>query len=117
MSIFNTKTFIIKRASGKQTYNKAGRLVDSEATEIEIKGSLHPTSGRQIQSLLEGKKYSSLYKIITGTKLNTYEVKTQMKGDVVEIDGDDYDVISEAKHSNGIISHYTYTVARKGELV
>lgn len=118
MSIFNTLEFTVTRASASQTYNKAGRLVDAVPAEpFNIKGSLHPTSGRQIQSLLEGKKYSCLYKIITSSKLQTYDVKNQLKGDEITIDGEQYDIMHEAKYGNGIISHYTYTVAKKGELV
>ncbi len=116
MSLFNSKPIIAKRASAGEWVK--GRWVEgSNPSTFSISGSIQPTTGDKLQTLLEGKRIQGIIEIITGTELQATDPITQTTGDIVtsSIDGLDYEVIQVLSWQNGILPHYECIAIREKE--
>jgi prephenate dehydratase len=93
-----------------------GRWVEgANPIPFTITGSVQPTSGDKLQTLLEGKRVSSIYEIITDTKLEVTDPLTGKTGDIVTIFGQDHEVIQCMPWQNNILPHYSCIAIREKE--
>lgn len=112
MSIFNTRTFTIKRRAGSYVN---GRWAFSTPVEIQASGSLQPTDGEKMQTLLAGRRASSIYVGYTNTPIFTTNQIAGEPSDTIVIDGQDYEIIQSEPWLNNIISHYKFVAMRSKE--
>jgi hypothetical protein len=86
-----------------------GHWVEGAETPFTFYASKQPTSAHQLQSLEEGRRMKKSYTLFTSTKLNAM-LPSNSNPDKVTIDGEVYEVVSEAPWQNGLINHYMYIV-------
>ena len=113
MSLFNTVTLTAQKR--KNSYVNGKSVIENDGEPFTIRGSLQPDTGEKLQTLLEGRRASSIYKIYTNTYMNTVNQNNNTVSDVVFIDGYEYEVIDVAKWGNGLIGHYKIICMREKE--
>jgi hypothetical protein len=114
MSLFKSAEIPVKRPSAGDYIN--GRWKEGANPEyFTVFGSIQPDSGETVQSLLEGKRVSSIYRIFTDVKLQEADPLNKVTGDIVKINGQDYEVIQVQSWQNGLIPHYESVVIREKE--
>jgi len=73
-----------------------------------FKGSVQPAIGKEIDSLEVGRRDLGKRKIYSSEQLKVSTEGKVFSGDVVEWQGDLYEIISEGKFQNDLINHYKY---------
>jgi hypothetical protein len=111
--MLGNKKIQIKRPSKGERIK--GRWQDGASTAFEITGSIQPTMGDKLQTLLEGKRVQSIYEIITLSELKATDPKTETTGDIAVINGLDYEIIQVMPWQNGILPHYSCIALREKE--
>lgn len=104
------QSLIVKRFTG-ESYVK-GRLVDGTETQISIKASVQPATGRDTKLLPENRREVEHYKIYTDTELFTAEKGSSQSPDRVVYEGNDYEVLKLGRWQNGIINHFKYMISK-----
>ncbi len=117
MSLFNPKTLSVKRGAASSAYVKGRWVPQDESTPITIRGSVQPSNGYKVQTLIEGKRLQGIVEIFTATLLKAADPQTGLPADRVTIDGLDWEVIMVEPWQNGILSHYVATAIREKETV
>jgi hypothetical protein len=114
MSLFKSKTIPIKRQTPGQYVR--GRWVDGPGpTEFNVDGTIQPTTGDKLQTLLEGKRIQSIMEIITSTPLRAADPKTATKGDIATINEQEYEIVQVMPWQNNILPHYSCIAIREKE--
>ncbi len=93
-----------------------GLWVDAVDTTTTIKASAQPITGRERELLEEGVRMRARFVIYTRTRLNLPDIAAQKRGDVVVIEGRDYEIIAELDydyHKRGV-RHHQYAAAEVG---
>lgn len=80
-------------------------------SSFTIKASVHPASGKDLETLPEGKRQGGAYKIITDAVLVTIDEGSQ-NADQVEIGGQRYEVTQRADWQNGVLPNNQYLATK-----
>lgn len=107
MSLFNSNSYPVKRFS-QGAYVK-GRWVPNAnggPTEFTIQGTAQPAAGGKVQALMEGKRFTQVYELISSTNLNESNPELGVTGDQVYINGTWCEVINSDPCENKIIPHF-----------
>lgn len=118
MSLFGTYPITVKRnANGNYDTPDGSWQEGSAEPDFIVNSSWQPASGKDQQSLPEGKRSKSVYKIYPETKLRVFDQITQTAGDKVisPLDGQTYEIYSSGDNQNNIISHFKYMCVRVKE--
>lgn len=89
-------SFLVKRSQG-------GEYVDgiwngnAESEEITIRAVVQPMTARDLQMLEEGRRFTESKRVYTDTLLRTTDDETNQGADIIEIDGEDYEIHSVEK--------------------
>ena len=111
MSPFNAfrKSLKVRRIGDVEYIN--GKPTEDASETLCIKGSVQPANTDDMQSLPEGRRLLGVLKIYTDTKLRAAR-EGSYNSDIIEIDGDDYEVAAVMPWQNGIINHYKILASR-----
>jgi hypothetical protein len=96
-----------------------GQYVDGVYTtlgELEtfyIYANCQPASERDLEALPEGRRNNDSYVLFTDTLLRTAEVTGPNNPDIVELFGEDFEVLGVGRWLNGLLSHYRIFVSKK----
>jgi len=105
MSTLFPKTITYQQVAGS-FINGVYTKVNTPSTFI---GSVQPVTGKDIESLNVGREDRGKVKIYSNTPLNVSIEGIQTKpGDVVEWQGQKWEVIQEMIFQNDLIEHYKY---------
>ena len=109
MSIFRKP--LTRKIRKAHTIGLDGSFIpDPTTTDSIIQASVQPLRAHEVQNLEEGKRNLEWYWLFTTTRLN---VVTDKNPDLIEIDGDDYEVHKIEPWQNGqILDHYKCLVTR-----
>lgn len=98
----------------------SGKWVEATAVPFTIEGSVQPLRARELNSLPEGRRATSAFRIYTDTRLRTVDDKAQSNPDRLTFRVPSYDstapmrtyeVISVEEWQNGIVPHYKAIVS------
>lgn len=91
LALLGTGTYMVTRPEAPTLV--AGRVVPATASApFATTGSMQPLSGRDLQRLPEGDRATEQLWYFTTTRLQTAEVDTGQVADVVDVDGEAYEV-------------------------
>lgn len=115
MSSFRRPFIVRRRAVGEydQTTDVGFFKTTAEDTTFTVKASLQPVKGNEMALLPENRRDNSLLKMYTDTELFTSEKGSSGNADIVQINGDDYEVVQCLPWLNGVINHYKVFVAKR----
>lgn len=113
MSLFNSVTLTVTRPAAGAWVK--GKWVQTEGEPFPVTGSLQPTTGDKIKTLIEGRRVTGVYKFITSTPLKAGSVDEETNSDIVTIDGEPWMVMSVGAYQNGILPHYECYLIREKE--
>ncbi len=103
MSLFNARTFTVYReATGSWA---KGKWTPGSESSFTVTGTWQPTPGNRLSVLPEGKRSVRTYTLYTSTELQGAD-QPDVAPDIVEADGERYDVITVAPWQNALIPHY-----------
>ncbi len=88
-----------------------GKWVGDAPVQVTIEASVQPANDKQRKNVPEGYDVDSVLELGTEDELFVAERGSKRKSDMVEIDGQQYDVIRLERWQNAIISHRWYVVA------
>jgi hypothetical protein len=104
------KKIIVSRYSGEFVNGRWVRA--THPTLISIRASIQSVSELEMQSLDEGRRNSTVLKLITDTQLYAAEAGSR-NSDIVTLYGNEvYEVIGISRWQNGIISHYEVLIGK-----
>jgi hypothetical protein len=94
-----------------QGYRVSGSYVDGRWTPaapqpITVVASVQPLRGKELESLPEGRRQASAFKVYTDFALRTVDDKGTKMPDQLVVDGLKYEVIKVYPFQSGIRSHY-----------
>lgn len=112
---FDSQTLSVKRPIGAGQFVKGRWISGAKATPFNITGSVQPTSGYQLKSLLEGKRVTGIIEIICDTQLFAADPLTGKSGDILHWDNFDWEVIQTLSWKNQIIPHFESFAIREKE--
>ncbi|MCP3685999.1 MAG: hypothetical protein GY861_25420 [bacterium] len=95
---------------GAGTIDDYGEYTNGSTSTVSITASVQPVTGKNLESLPEGRQTKEAYYLFTDTELLTSRDKN--KADTTEIFSDTYEVINIEKWQNNLINHYKVTVSR-----
>lgn len=81
-------------------------------------GSTWPVSGRRKQEFIEGGRIMEPRDIFTtknSPELNVLDDTAQTSGDIVIVEGDEYEVVQQHKWRRGEFGHYIGSLIRRGK--
>jgi hypothetical protein len=111
MSPFNSlrKNLTVKRpAAGTWV---GGRWQDGVIRTLTIKASVQPATTDDLQSLPESRRTLGVYRLYSDEPFQSV-IEGKQNPDIVEIYGDDYEVMQSMPWQNNLINHYKTLVAR-----
>jgi hypothetical protein len=110
------RPFTVKRMTNAGSWVN-GRFIpgDVKPAEITVQASKHPTTGKNLEALPEGRRASESYTLITSTELFTEDVNTSREADIVVIGNQDFEVIKVKPYDNGVINHFEVIVVKTGQ--
>jgi len=97
------------------SYNALGDWVDGTTEAIDFKGSIQPLKGDEMLSLPEGRRNHKSFRIYSREKLFTGQEPTVTSPDLIDIDGEIYEVVRVERWQNGVISHWKSFVTLKND--
>lgn len=104
-------------ANGTQgSYNDAGDWIPGDTGEFFFRGSVQPTSGKEIDSLPVGRADTGKVKIYSDSVLPVSKQGGKEAGAIVFWKNQKWEVIYELTFQNNLIPHYKYIGEYKGEL-
>jgi len=113
MSGFRKHTLTVKRRA-LGDYDSAGFFkVTGSDTEFTITASVQLMTGSEMLLLPEGKRELETKKIYTSTELYGIEKGNGVNADIVDIDGDEFEVARVYSWKNNVINHYKIFVAKR----
>ena len=115
MSLFNTVSMTLRRYTDAGTYVK-GRFVAGSYTDSTITGTWQPASGADMKALPEGRRDMEAFTGFTASPVHTTDSVNQEQGDVIIMNGDEYEVIRVERWQNQVLPHYKFWAVRKGEI-
>jgi hypothetical protein len=95
---------------------KTGAWVDGVWTttgtsSFDVTCSVQPASGQDLQTLPEGRRLLQTYKIFTDVEHMTV-LEQKNNPDIVQIDGEPYEIVSAQAWQNAIIPHFASLAQR-----
>jgi hypothetical protein len=108
MSLFKTVTMQIRPVTGSRVNGKWTQTVGAATS---FKGTFQPLRGKELDSLPEGRRAGSNYKVYSDLNFDT--VTSNENPDLVELNGIQYEIIKKDIWQNSIIPHYKYIVQEK----
>lgn len=116
MRLLNLQSFEVERpaTATEEYYDDTGKLVSAtpESPNLEIKGSLQPVTGKDLQLLPDGFKHTDVRKLYTKTKLFTTDEDAGTSPDYLIIDGNRYQVQTVEQWTGVRLSHYKVMVSK-----
>lgn len=106
MSILFGKSHTLKVYSNNHYEN--GWLIKDQSTESTIIADVQPMTGEEINNLNIGRENVGKIKIYYNDELNITKEGTDIIGDIVEWNGEDYELIAKLNYDNNLINHYKY---------
>jgi hypothetical protein len=103
---FGTGTYTVTRTARGTTVR--GRLEDAVETEVEITASVSPASGKDMESLPEGRNVNDVRLLFTTTELLVGGQGEDYEADVVTIGSSDFEVIHVEPWLDPGTSNYMY---------
>lgn len=82
----------------------AGEWVEGAETEIEIRASIQPAKGRDLDRIPEGRTLAGVVKLITSSELQAGGENTNP--DRFTWSGSEYEIMYVDHWKNGLITHY-----------
>lgn len=115
MSSFRRPFTVRRRAQGSydQTTDVGFFKTSGSDTTFIIKASLQPVKGSEMALLPEDRRENALQKMYTETELLTAEKGSGGNADIVQINGDDWEVVQVLPWLNGVINNYKVFVAKR----
>lgn len=112
MSAFNVfrKTIVLKRPAAGD-YNTSGEWVEGAVTQSNIKASVQPATTEDLQSLPENRRQLGAYRLYSDTAFQPV-TEDGANPDVVEINGEDYEIAQVMPWQNGVVPHYKAIAVR-----
>jgi len=89
-----------------------GRWVEGAASIIHFDASVQPTTPHDLLTLDIARRERKSYTLYTNFKLIVLSAGTE-NPDLVDIDGERYEVSAEAPWQNNVISHFKYIITLK----
>ena len=83
-----------------------GRYIESTKSTFEITASVQPLSPKEMEMLPEGRRNKESYRIYTDTELNPASQDSKINADIIEINGNNFEVLGCNRWQNGILNHY-----------
>lgn len=99
----------VKRFDGVTTWVK-GRPVNDSQTAFNIKCSVQPLTGKEMEALPEARRNRASYWVYTSTLLQTVEDRNP---DTMTLFGEVYEVFTVEPWQNNIISHFKALAQKK----
>lgn len=114
--LFEDRTLTVNRyRRGKYT---AGRWEKGTPVVFTINGTTQPYNGRDLETLLQGKRVHGVALLISDTQLQVADPITEKCGDGVFVDGTDkpeWEILQAQPWRHELIPHYEYLVIRLKE--
>jgi len=113
MSLRNRTLTISRLGSGG--YDASGKYVpDASPSEFDIKCSVQPLAGEEVNLLPEGRRENAAYRVYTDTLLRTAKRGSSgHNADQTTIDGEEFECLRVEVWQNSIIPHYEAVFALK----
>jgi hypothetical protein len=92
-----------------------GLWVEGSSSQLTVSGTVQPVPGSILQTLPEGKRDRDMKLFICDSELFITNPDTGTSGDLVSIEGENWQVDSLQSWSNGILPHYEYILIRAKE--
>lgn len=109
--IFRRPLQVTRKLAG--SYNDAGKWVDGATSKVlTIQASVQPLLGKDVKTLPENRRSVESYCLYTNTNLTVLDELTGLRGDIVAINGKNYEIVARHDWQNGLIDHYKYIVQR-----
>jgi hypothetical protein len=111
--LLDPQELTVRRYTQAYVNHEITTTLDSTFT---VTAEVQPAPGEVRDDLPEGYRTTRLMKLFTSSALRILEVKTQAPGDVVEYQGDDWEVIQGKDRSTWDVpvAHRWYIIARLG---
>ena len=114
--IFFSSSYPIIRYDNTGSYDNSGKYIPGENTPDTIQADCQPEdTNNDLESAITGRKNLGRIKIYTDEILNVADETTGQNGDIIEFDGDDYEIISKGKRSTLIPHNKYYGELRKND--
>jgi len=104
-----TEVRVVRFTKGRRI---GGKLKSSAKQPFVIKAAVQPLSGRETETLPEGRRQMHVLKLYTQTKLFVEDDKNDLRADLLEIDGETYEVFKSEKYTGLGLNHYKVMAAR-----
>lgn len=115
--LIDLQDFTVLRAdpASEGYYDDNGNWVEGDNTtaQFDIKGSLQPITGNDLQILPEGLKRTDLKKLYTRTELRSLDDGNETEADKINIDGSVYEVHSVEKWVGRRLQHYKVLLVKE----
>ena len=109
--IFRRPLQVTRKLAG--SYDDAGKWVDGATSKVlTIQASVQPLLGKDVKTLPENRRSLESYCLYTNTNLTILDELTGLRGDMVVINGKNYEIVARHDWQNGLIDHYKYIVQR-----
>lgn len=98
----------VRRPGVMETVNGRRRPA-TDVPLVDIIGSTWPVQGVQLSELEEGKRDREIRDVFTTPESSALQAKddvAQVDGDIITVDGRDYEVIQVNQWSRGVFGHY-----------
>jgi len=89
----------------------SGEWVDGTVSEITIHASVQPMNANDLQSLPENRRAEGGFKLFSDERFQTVS-EGERNPDIVEIEGEDYEIASCDPWKNGLIEHHKSLAVR-----
>jgi hypothetical protein len=111
MHLLNEDTFTIKERSFSRD-SDTGRSSVTVTNTREVNGSVQPASGKDTEMMDEGERTGNEWKAYTKAEVNTANQDSQEPSDLIEFEGQEYEVVHAEKY-NAVIPHTKILMRRE----
>lgn len=108
------KSLTATRFTAAGTYDSEGKYIEGADGTINFTASVQPATTREMELLPEGRRTKSMFKLYSDTKLLTATEDGGTNADIVDIEGEEYEVLSVASWQNRVRSHYKIIIGLRG---
>ena len=106
------KLITVNRFAGSFVLGKWVVSNPTAPTVFTILASVQPLNDNEMQSLDEGRRDASNFKLISSTNLNSVEVAQNNPDKVILFGTEVFEVVQCKRFQSGIISHYNMIVSK-----
>jgi hypothetical protein len=99
------KLYTIRRYSGN--YVNGNWVRNPVPVVFTIYASVQPLKANELQTLDEGRRTSTILKLISNSPLQVADVTDTVNSDIITINGIPYEAVQCNPWQNGIINHYS----------